>query len=135
VGVLTKTWHHPESEKLWCEEIDLGEAAVRQVCSGLRAFYTEEQFKPGRKVRDTSLLTPMLLATPLSPSLPPSLSLSLSLSRDSYSLSLRNISLSLVTRDGTAELGRWQMADGLLSREGMLLAHAVGAVGTSFCGS
>ena len=94
MGVLTKTWHHPESEKLWCEEIDLGEAAVRQVCSGLRAFYTEEQFKPGRKVRDTSLLTPMLLATPLSPSLPPSLSLSLSLVTHTLSLFVTSLSLS-----------------------------------------
>ena len=50
VGLLTKTWHHPESEKLWCEEIDVGEAQPRQVCSGLRAFYSAEQFKPGRKV-------------------------------------------------------------------------------------
>lgn len=30
VGVLTKTWHHPESDKLWCEEIDIGEAEPRQ---------------------------------------------------------------------------------------------------------
>ncbi len=25
VGVLTKTWAHPDSEKLFCEEIDVGE--------------------------------------------------------------------------------------------------------------
>jgi tRNA-binding EMAP/Myf-like protein len=31
VGVITKAWHHPESEKLWCEEIDLGEE-VGGVC-------------------------------------------------------------------------------------------------------
>jgi tRNA-binding EMAP/Myf-like protein len=30
VGVLTKTWHHPDSDKLFCEEIDVGEDAPRQ---------------------------------------------------------------------------------------------------------
>jgi tRNA-binding EMAP/Myf-like protein len=36
VGILTKTWPHPESDKLFCEEIDVGEAAPRTVASGLR---------------------------------------------------------------------------------------------------
>jgi len=50
VGVLTKTWFHPESEKLYCEEIDVGEEAQRQVASGLRHHFSLEEFCPGRKV-------------------------------------------------------------------------------------
>ena len=62
MGLLTKTWHHPDSEKLWCEEIDIGEENPRQVCSGLRAFYTEEQFKAGRKVVVVCNLKPAKMA-------------------------------------------------------------------------
>ncbi|KAJ1486007.1 hypothetical protein T484DRAFT_1791487 [Baffinella frigidus] len=50
VGVLIKTWHHPESEKLFLEEVDVGEEKPRQVASGLRAHFTLETFCPGRKV-------------------------------------------------------------------------------------
>jgi len=32
VGQITKAWPHPESDKLWCEEIDLGEE-VRVECA------------------------------------------------------------------------------------------------------
>merc|ERR1719274_70329 len=35
VGKITKVWPHPEADKLWCEEIDLG-TEVRQIASGLR---------------------------------------------------------------------------------------------------
>jgi len=42
--VLTKTWFHPDSDKLFCEEIDVGEPAPRQiasvcVCARARACY------------------------------------------------------------------------------------------------
>lgn len=50
VGVITKCWEHPDSEKLYCEEIDLGEAAPRQIASGLRAFYPSVNDLTGRKV-------------------------------------------------------------------------------------
>jgi len=43
VGVITKVWPHEGADKLWCEEIDVGEAEPRQICSGLRPYYTEEQ--------------------------------------------------------------------------------------------
>merc|ERR1712228_836628 len=34
---MGKVWEHPESEKLYCEEIDLGEASgMRTIASGLR---------------------------------------------------------------------------------------------------
>jgi tRNA-binding EMAP/Myf-like protein len=50
VGIITKCWEHPESDKLYCEEIDLGEAAPRQIASGLRAFYPSVDDLTGRKV-------------------------------------------------------------------------------------
>merc|ERR1712070_4178 len=37
VGKIVKVWHHPDAEKLYCEEIDLGESAPRTIASGLRA--------------------------------------------------------------------------------------------------
>lgn len=49
VGKIVKAWHHPESEKLFCEEIDLGEDTPRQIASGLRAFYKTEELE-GRRV-------------------------------------------------------------------------------------
>ncbi|TYZ62823.1 hypothetical protein PybrP1_012258 [[Pythium] brassicae (nom. inval.)] len=49
VGVITKVWNHPESEKLYCEEIDVGEDAPKQIGSGLRAFYSLDEMQ-GRKV-------------------------------------------------------------------------------------
>ena len=40
VGKITKIWHHPEADKLFCEEIDIGEEdGPRQIASGLRANY------------------------------------------------------------------------------------------------
>lgn len=48
-GKIVKCWNHPESEKLLCEEIDLGEGKTRTIASGLRAFYSAEQVE-GRKV-------------------------------------------------------------------------------------
>ena len=48
VGRVTKAWEHPDAEKLWCENIDLGEKGVRQICSGLRAFKTKEQMEGAR---------------------------------------------------------------------------------------
>jgi aminoacyl tRNA synthase complex-interacting multifunctional protein 1 len=48
-GLIVKCWNHPESDKLLCEEIDLGEGTNRTICSGLRAHYTAEEVQ-GRKV-------------------------------------------------------------------------------------
>lgn len=48
VGLVVKCWDHTDSEKLLCEEIDLG-GEVRQIASGLRPHYTAEQLQ-GRKV-------------------------------------------------------------------------------------
>lgn len=38
VGKITKVWVHPESEKLYCEEIDIGNGEIRKIASGLQKF-------------------------------------------------------------------------------------------------
>lgn len=43
VGVITKVWVHPDADKLYCEEIDVGEEVPRQIASGLRPHFSEEQ--------------------------------------------------------------------------------------------
>ena len=44
VGLITKVWTHPDADKLYCEEIDCGEeGGPRQIASGLRKHYTEEE--------------------------------------------------------------------------------------------
>ncbi|RHY70263.1 hypothetical protein DYB34_003475 [Aphanomyces astaci] len=41
VGTIIKAWHHPDSDKLFCEEIDVGlESGPVQIASGLRPFYS-----------------------------------------------------------------------------------------------
>ncbi|KAJ1631916.1 hypothetical protein T492DRAFT_591584 [Pavlovales sp. CCMP2436] len=45
VGKIVEVWNHPDSEKLFCEKIDVGEAEPREIASGLRAHYTLEQLK------------------------------------------------------------------------------------------
>lgn len=40
VGQIKKVWHHPDADKLFCEEIDVGEeSGPRQITSGLRQHY------------------------------------------------------------------------------------------------
>jgi len=43
VGQIVKVWEHPDSDKLWCESIDCGEEKPRQILSGLRHNFTQEQ--------------------------------------------------------------------------------------------
>ena len=45
VGKITNVWHHEDSEKLFCEEIDIGEEKVRSVASGLRHYYKLEDLQ------------------------------------------------------------------------------------------
>lgn len=60
VGVITKAWAHPDAEKLWCEEVDVGEEAPRKIVSGLREFYSEEQMT-GQRVLVLANLKPRKL--------------------------------------------------------------------------
>jgi methionine--tRNA ligase beta chain len=42
VGRITKVWTHEEADKLYCEEIDVGEAEPRKIASGLRPYMSAE---------------------------------------------------------------------------------------------
>jgi len=39
VGKIHKVWNHPEADKIFCEEIDVGEENPREIASGLRGHY------------------------------------------------------------------------------------------------
>jgi len=44
VGKIVKVWNHEDANRLFCEEIDIGEeSGPRQIASGLREHYTLEQ--------------------------------------------------------------------------------------------
>ncbi|KAJ1457935.1 hypothetical protein M885DRAFT_514452 [Pelagophyceae sp. CCMP2097] len=47
VGRIVQVWPHPESAKLFCEKIDCGldHGGVREIASGLRAFYKAEDLE------------------------------------------------------------------------------------------
>lgn len=50
VGLIEKCWEHEEADKLYCEEINLGEeGGPRNIASGLKAHYTAEEMV-GKKV-------------------------------------------------------------------------------------
>mmetsp|Transcript_38066 Transcript_38066/g.42911 ORF Transcript_38066/g.42911 Transcript_38066/m.42911 type:complete len:887 (-) Transcript_38066:110-2770(-) len=49
VGKITKVWEHPEADKLYCEEIDVGEDEPRMVASGLKPYLKTEDME-GRLV-------------------------------------------------------------------------------------
>jgi len=61
VGKIVKVWDHPESVKLFCEEIDVGEDKPRQIASGLREFYKLEDLQD-RKIIVVCNLKPRKLA-------------------------------------------------------------------------
>lgn len=50
VGKIVKVWPHPEAEKLFCEEIDVGEEQTRQIASGLRPFYQTSELENRRVI-------------------------------------------------------------------------------------
>ena len=50
MGKIVKVWPHPEAEKLFCEAIDVGEDSPRQIASGLRNFYKQEELENRRVV-------------------------------------------------------------------------------------
>ena len=57
-------WVHPEADKLYCEEIDVGEEeGPRQIASGLRAHYSEEEML-GKRVLVVANLKVSILIIP-----------------------------------------------------------------------
>eukprot|EP00965_Chrysotila_dentata_P095388 3153142-Pleurochrysis_carterae.AAC.1 len=50
VGRILEAWEHPDSEKLWCEKIDVGEPEPRQIASGIRAYYATKDDLEGKAV-------------------------------------------------------------------------------------
>lgn len=50
VGQITKVWHHETADKLYCEEIDIGEDSPRQIASGLRDHYSLEEMQNRRLI-------------------------------------------------------------------------------------
>lgn len=55
VGQFVRAWHHPDSEKLFVEEIDVGEEEPRQIVSGLRAHYDLQDLEGQRCLVVTNL--------------------------------------------------------------------------------
>jgi len=49
VGTVVKAWKHEEAQKLYCEEIDIGEDEPRLICSGLVEHMSVEELQ-GRRV-------------------------------------------------------------------------------------
>ncbi|OEU08594.1 nucleic acid-binding protein, partial [Fragilariopsis cylindrus CCMP1102] len=49
VGVIEKAWEHVDADKLYCEEINIGEEEPRNIASGLKAHYQLEEMI-GKKV-------------------------------------------------------------------------------------
>ncbi|OWZ06433.1 Methionine-tRNA ligase, beta subunit [Phytophthora megakarya] len=45
VGKIVKVWKHETADKLYCEEIDVGEDEPRQIASGLVHHYTLEEMQ------------------------------------------------------------------------------------------
>jgi len=65
VGVITKAWVHEEADKLFCEEIDIGEEeGPRNIASGLRAHYNLEDLEGQRVLVLANLKTRKLVGFP-----------------------------------------------------------------------
>lgn len=54
-------WNHPDSDKLLCEQVDVGEGVLRSIGSGIRAFHSAEEIQ-GRLVCVMCNLKPKKLA-------------------------------------------------------------------------
>jgi len=61
VGKIVEAWPHPESDKLWCEKIDVGEEEPREIASGIRAYYAEAADLVGKSVLVVCNLKPAKL--------------------------------------------------------------------------
>ena len=60
--MIQKAWEHPEADKLFCEEIDIGDdEPPRQIASGLRDYYQVDDLIGQRVLVLTNLKTRKLL--------------------------------------------------------------------------
>lgn len=48
VGEIKKVWRHPEADKLYCEEIDVGEPQLRKIASGLVPYLAQDKMEGAR---------------------------------------------------------------------------------------
>eukprot|EP00526_Cylindrotheca_closterium_P009740 CAMPEP_0113639960 /NCGR_PEP_ID=MMETSP0017_2-20120614/20970_1 /TAXON_ID=2856 /ORGANISM="Cylindrotheca closterium" /LENGTH=432 /DNA_ID=CAMNT_0000551213 /DNA_START=20 /DNA_END=1318 /DNA_ORIENTATION=- /assembly_acc=CAM_ASM_000147 len=64
VAKIVKVWAHPDAEKLFCEEIDVGEEMPRQIASGLRPFYKDEELLNRRVIVLCNLKSRKLVGFP-----------------------------------------------------------------------
>jgi len=64
VGVITKAWEHEEADKLFCEEIDIGEDEPRQIASGLREHYSVDDLVGQRVLVLANLKTRKMMGFP-----------------------------------------------------------------------
>lgn len=65
VGVITKAWEHEDADKLFCEEIDIGEeTGPRQIASGLRAHYNVDDLEGQRVLVLANLKSRKLVGFP-----------------------------------------------------------------------
>ena len=65
VGVITKAWEHEEADKLFCEEIDIGEDdGARQIASGLREHYNVQDLEGQRVLVLANLKTRKMMGFP-----------------------------------------------------------------------
>lgn len=55
VGQIMKVWPHESADKLFCEEINVGEDQPRSIASGLRPFYSLEEMQNQRVLVLTNL--------------------------------------------------------------------------------
>ena len=68
VGKIVDAWEHPDSDKLWCEKIDVGEkdeegnVVPREIASGIRAYYATADDMKDRNVLVVCNLKPAKLA-------------------------------------------------------------------------
>ncbi|BAT79002.1 hypothetical protein VIGAN_02178500 [Vigna angularis var. angularis] len=55
VGLICKAWKHPSADSLLVEEIDVGEAKLRQVVSGLAKYFSPDELTNRRVVLITNV--------------------------------------------------------------------------------
>uniref|UniRef100_A0A7S1D785 tRNA-binding domain-containing protein n=1 Tax=Cyclophora tenuis TaxID=216820 RepID=A0A7S1D785_CYCTE len=64
VGRVLKVWNHEEADRLYCEEIDVGEEEPRQIASGLRPFMNPEDLEGKNVLVLCNLKTRKLMGFP-----------------------------------------------------------------------